>query len=229
MVDFSLIQSKIYKGYGKAAIRLGTDHSIYRSSNGINPIASGNLLGVQKISIDADLKYNKARKSGDMMWYFLPQDGLGENGSFALENYDYMVGAGTTYFIADISPDDRFSPPSCYECNAVVTVATLINSLSAGTNAYQSPKPTDPPTHIYLQNVPCAILQYGRGNKELSLKLPTSSSLPHYQIIMPVFDDIVIKVGDILSDTIGRRMQIVSAERTKKASGFRLIAIQLGT
>jgi hypothetical protein len=229
MVDFARIQNRIYYGYGKAAIRLGTDHSIYRSSNGVDPISSGNLLGTQKISIDADLKYNKARKSGDMMWYFLPEDGLGQNGSFALANYDYMVGPDTTYFIADIDPGDRLSPPSCIECNAVASIASVTNSLTPGSNGYQSYQPSSPPSNYYLTNFPCAILQYARGYKEMSLKQPTSSGLPSYQIIVPAFDDVVIKIGDILTDTTGRRMQINSAERVKRASGFRLIAMQLGT
>lgn len=226
MVDFARVQDRIYYGYGKAAIRLGTSHSIYRSADGINPITSPNLLGTQLISVDADLKYNRARKYGDMSWYFLPQDGLGTS-LFALQNYDYMVGSTVTYFIADIAPDDRLSPPLCVECNATVSIISPINPITPGANTYQAYQPGVGTQRI--QNCPASILQYSSGSKDGTLKLPSGCKLPFYQITLPDFDDVVIGSGDVLIDDEGRRMIISSAERTKKVLGFRLIAAQLGT
>jgi|SRR6185312_14329484 len=226
MVDFARVQNRIYYGYGKAAKRLGTSHSIYRSANGIDPITSPNLLGTQLISVDADLNFDRARKYGDMTWEFMPEDGLGTT-LFALQNYDYMVGAQTTYFIADIAADARLSPPLCVECNSVISISSPTASLTPGANTYQQYQKGSGTER--LRSCPAAILQYSGGSKEVTLKLPTSCKLPFYQVTLPDFDDVIIAAGDILTDDENRTMIIVSAERTKRVLGFRLIAAQLGT
>ena len=219
MVDYARIQNRIYYGYGKAAIRLGTTNSIYRSSNGINPIQSGNLIGAQLIGFDQDYKYTKARKYGDMTWQFLPQNGL------ALEVYDYLVGSEFTYFIVDVIPDGRLSPPLCVECNDSISIFSPSNApLVAGSNPIQ--QFTNYGATL-VQNAPVALLEHTRFDTN-NLKLPTSVKLPMYEITMPDFDDIEIMPGHFLIDSIGRRMVIISAEQTKKSLGFRLIAAQQG-
>lgn len=101
MVDFARVQNRIYYGYGKAATRLGTNHDIYRTTNPINPIQAANFFATQLFSVDQNLKYMSPKKYGDLIWQFLPFNGL------VLQNYDYFVNSTTTYFIADIAPTDR--------------------------------------------------------------------------------------------------------------------------
>ncbi len=225
MANFARIQNRIYYGYGKAAIRLGTSHAVYRSSNGITPIQSGNLLGSQLVSMDTDLKYTKSRAYGDYTWYFLPQDGQGTT-LFALQNYDYMVGGTTTYFIIDILPDDRLSPPICVECNAIISIVAPTSSLTPGINPYQQYQ-VGVGTQILL-NCPASITA-NSGKSDNNLKLPTSCRLPFYNINIPDFDDVLVQTGDVLTDDSQRTMIIVSAERTKNVMGFRLIAAEVAT
>ncbi len=226
MVDFARVQNRIYYGYGKASLKLGVTHSIYRSADGITPIQSGNLLGTQLISIDDNLKYNKARNYGDNEWQFLPQDAQGTT-LFALQNYDYMVGPTVTYFISDVVPDDRLSPPSCVECNAVISVSLPINSIPLNSNVYQEYQHGQG-TQILL-NCPASLLERGARSGYNNLNLPSSCKLPFYEITIPDFDDVVITAGSILTDDEGRTMIISSAERTKHSLGFRIVAAQLGT
>ncbi len=227
MADFARIQNRIYYGYGKASLRLGTTHSVYRSSTGINPIASGNLLGTQLFSMDADLKYIKPRKYGDNTWQFLPQDAQGTT-LFALQNYDYLVGSTVTYFIVDILPDDRLSPPLCMQCNGIVSIfSPSSTTLTPGSGAYIEYQLGQGVTRVTA--CPASILQYSTGNKEVSLKLPTSPKLPYYQIVLPEFGGTIIKTGDMITDDAGRTMIIVSAERTTKNLGFRIVASEVAT
>lgn len=219
MVDFARVQNRIYYGYGKAAIRLGTTHDIYRSATGIDPLQPSNFFGSQLISVDQDLTYVKTRKYGDLLWQFLPFNGL------LLQNYDFFLNSDVTYYITDIVPTDRLSPPQCMECNAVVSVTIPINNLVPGVNDYQQYNPLA--GTILISNCPCAILEHGR-TAEISLKLPTSVKLPYYEVYLPDFDGVVIKPGYIVTDNIGRRMAVISAERTRRYAGFRLIAGQLG-
>src|SRR5579872_3147802 len=213
MVDFARIQNRIYYGYGKAAIRLGTEHSIYRSPDGINPIQENNFIGTQLVSMDQDYKYTKQKKYGDAVWQILPEDGL------SLNNYDFLVGPTITYYIVDIHPDDRLSPPLVVECNATINLIDPKNSLSAGTNSYQQLKTGNP----ILLNCPCSILQYTRFASN-NMKLPSSVPLPHYEISLPDFDDVFIKTGQLIYDTNGRKFAVINAERTKKNLGFRILA-----
>lgn len=225
MVDFARVRNRIYYGYGKAAKKLGVSFNIYRSPNGINPIQSGNLIGTQLIAIDDDLTYMKARRYGDNVWQFMPQDGIGST-LFALNDYDYMVGPAVTYFIADVGPPDRLSPPLCVECNDKITVVDPANALTPGINPYQQYQPSQGTTIV--SNCPVSLLQAGRGITN-NLGLPSSCKLPFYDIVMPDFDDILIKVGFIVTDSNNRRMVIVSAEQTKVVLGFRIIAAEVAT
>lgn len=222
MVDFARIQNRIYYGYGKAAIRLGTSHTIYRSANGINPIQSSNLIGTQLIGVDQDYTYTKTKKYGDPVWQILPQDGT------VLQVYDYIVGSTVTYFIVDIFSEDRLSPPVVVECNAVISsLIDPINTLTPGTNAaYQQLGQQN--TQI-LQNCPCSILQSNRTESN-TLHAPSSVKLPYYDIILPDFDDVIIKTGELLFDlTNNRKLAVIGAERTKRSLGFRIKVALEGT
>lgn len=215
MVDFARVQNRIYYGYGKAATRLGTSHAIYRSANGIDPIQQPNFLFNQLISVDENLKYTKAKKYGDMQWQFLPENGL------LLQNYDYMVSpSGIHYFIVDIIPDDRLTPPTCVECNAIISLFDLSNTLNPGGNPYQQ-FPGDKTT--ILSNCPAAVMQYTRMDMD-NMRLPTSVKMPTYSILVPDFDDVVIKSGQEIEDDKGRHMVVIVAEQTKKNLGLRIIA-----
>jgi hypothetical protein len=220
MVDFARVQNRIYYGYGKAAQRLGSSHAVYRSVDGNNPIQEANFVFNQLISIDQNYKYTSAKKYGDPIWQFLPENGL------LLQNFDYFVSpSGINYFIIDIIPDDRLTPPICVECNAILTLYRPVNTRTPGTNTYQA---FDPYTaQKILINCPVSILQHTKTDGS-NMKLPTSVKLPFYSILIPEFDDIIIKTGDVIIDDKGRRMAVINAERTKKSLGFRIVAGELG-
>lgn len=218
MVDFARIQNRIYYGYGKAAIRLGTSHDIFRTPNGINPLQATNFIGSQLIGIDTDYTYVKQKKYGEPVWQLLPEDGL------SLQNYDYLVGTDMTYFIVDIASTERLSPPIAVECNSTINLVDPKSTLTPGTNTYQQ---LQTGTTILL-NCPCSILEYTRFASN-NMKLPSSVTLPHYQIILPDFDDVIIKTGQIIYDGIGRKFAVISAERTKRNLGFRIFASLEGT
>jgi hypothetical protein len=221
MANFARIQNRIYYGYGKAAIRLGTAHNVYRSSDGNNPIQPANLLFSQLIGIDQDYTYMKAKKYGDPVWQFLPENGL------LLRNYDYFVSpSGVTYFIVDVIPDDRLNPPTCVECNAILSLYRPTNTRTPGTNPYQAFDPFTSPK--ILSNCPVSILQHSKTDAS-NMKLPTSVKLPFYNILIPEFDNIIINTGDVIVDNKGRRLVVINAEQTKKSLGFRIMAGELGT
>lgn len=220
MVDFARIQNRIYYGYTKAAIRLGTAHNVYRPLTLIDPLQTAYFLKSVLISVDQNLKYTSTRKYGDNLWQFLPVDGL------TLQNYDYFTNSTSTYFISDIAPDDRLSPPLCVQCNTKIDIARPSNlPLTPGTNAYQQYQPAS--STLIVKNCPVSFLQHGRMDAS-NMKLPTSVKLPYYAITMPDLN-LNLKTDDVVTDTRGRRLSILSAERTKKGLGFRIIVVEQGT
>lgn len=221
MANFARIQNRIYYGYGKAAQRLGTAHAVYRSADGNNPIQPANFLFNQLISIDQNYKYTSAKKYGDPVWQFLPENGL------VLQNYDYLVSPnGINYFIVDIVPDDRLNPPTLVECNAIITISDPSNApLTPGKNTYQAFNQETSPK--ILINCPASILQYTRMDSS-NMKLPTSVRLPMYSILLPDFDGVNIKTGALIVDDSGRRLSVITCEQTKKTLGLRILASEQG-
>src|ERR1017187_5435303 len=43
-MDGATLQSRLWVGYGKAALRIGTSHGVYRPSGTTNPLVIGNLI-----------------------------------------------------------------------------------------------------------------------------------------------------------------------------------------
>jgi hypothetical protein len=213
MVDFARIQQKIYKGYGKAAIRLGTSHAIYRSTDGNNPIKIGNFLFNQLVGIDQDYTYKKAKKYGDPTWQFLPENAL------LLQNFDYMVNQGNTYFIIDVMPTDRLNPILCVECNTIITVTRPTQPTGTGAVGYGGYLPATATT--LLTSCPASVLEGTKGETN-TLKLPLDTRSPYYKILLPYLGGIQLRISDLVSLPNGNRLVISSVELT--GLGWRLQA-----
>lgn len=213
MVNFARIQNKIYKGYGKAAERLGSTHAIYRSASAINPIQNPNLIGNQLISVDQDFTYVKARKYGDPTWQFMAEDGL------SLQKFDFMVNSQNTYYIVDIKPVERLNPPICVECNTTLTITRPYDALIPGNNppvSYQIGS-----AQALYTNCPASLIEGSRGDNQ-NMKLPTSVRMPLYKILLPFLGNVELKSGDIIQDAKNIRYALTSIELT--GLGYRLQA-----
>lgn len=218
MVDFARIQNRIYYGYGKAAQRLGVSHDIYRSATAIDPLNSANLIQTLFVSIDQDYTYNKPAKYGDPVWQFLPENGL------SLLNFDFMVNPDNIYYIIDVDPTDRLSPPICVECNKTITISRPSVSQQPGANGYSEYLPGT--ATILYSNCPAAMIEYSRGDNTTSMKIPTSVKMPQYKVYLPMLGDVQIITGDIVQDSNNNRFAVSSVEITDL--GYRLMAQVLG-
>jgi hypothetical protein len=204
MADFASIQNRIYYGYGKAAQRLGTTHAVYRSADGNNPIQQANFIFNQLISVDQDLTYKKAQKYNDPVWQFLPANGL------LLQNFDYFVSpSGINYFITDIVPDDRLTPPTCVECNEVITITRPTQPTGKGAVGYGGYLPGT--AEVLLTSCPASVLEGFRGEAN-ALKMPLDTRSPYYKILLPYLGDITLRISDLISLSDGTRLVISSVE-----------------
>ncbi len=215
-MDGATLQARIYSGYAKAALRIGTTFSLYRPTTATNPIATPTLLGALLASFNAmDMKYGKPNPYGKPMWYCLA------DGS-QLQEGDYLVSADMTYFIAAMQP---LLPILAVDCNRVVTAfrpqqQTGVGAVGYGGNTAQNET-------VLASGFPASILQGTKGERG-DTKLPGDVRNPWWTILLPnIPGGVVMRTDDVLTDDLGRRYTISSAEQTDL--GWRLTALETET
>lgn len=212
-MDGTKIQAKIYAGRGKAAIRIGLPCNQYRPLSAGAPLA--NLIGIINAAFNAgDSKYLVANLPGDPIWYADLDGRLTQPG-------DYLVRAsdGATWYIA---AQQQLLPIVCVECNRSVRV-TRENSVGAvGAVPYSGKLPTTETDILGAPGAlwPASILQGGR--KDPSANLPAGVKNAAWKLMLPPSVPAVLAAGDIVTDDLGRRYAIDSAELTDM--GWRITA-----
>jgi hypothetical protein len=205
MTNQASIQSKIWRGYAKAAQKLGSAYQFYRP-NGSYP---GAPLFTRTVSLNAeDMKYGKPNKYGKPTWYMVA-DGNG------LQPGDYFVGQQGTFFIAAMQP---LLPILAVECNRTVSISRVQAPTSVGTQGYGGM--TAENEVAFAAGVPCSILQGTKGEKT-EVNLPADTRLPWWVILLPASVG-EVNYGDLIIDDLGRRYVVSSAELTDL--GYRLTA-----
>lgn len=211
-MDAALLQDRIYSGYAKAALRIGTSHDIYRATTAINPIDQSNLVGNLLVGIDQNYTYEKPEKYTDQTWQILADGRL-------LQTFDYLVGA-RTYFICSMS---ALLPILVNECNRTVTIARPYEANSGGYTGYSGYLPST--ATILMQNCPATILEGTKGEAS-PVGLPTSVKMPYLKMFLPFLGNVNLKIGDIVEDEFNQRYAITSNERTDM--GWRLMIGNVG-
>jgi hypothetical protein len=229
MTNSAAIQSKIWRGYGKAAKKLGTSHQFYRPAGNLLLEGGGNLLlesggnirlevqnypGAQlfsrPVSLNAeDMKYGRPNKYGKATWYALV-DGNG------IEVGDYFIGPQGTFFISAMQ---LLLPILVVECNRVISIYKPQAQSGVGAQGYGGT--TSDNQTLLVSGVPCSILQGTKGEKsETNLAGDTRS--PWWSILMPKSVGYVAP-DDIIIDDLGQRY-IVSSNETSDL-GYRATAM----
>lgn len=208
MVTYAYIQDKIYFGYGKAAQKIGQEADIFRSSNGINPIASGNLIGQTFLSQNVVWSYEKANKYGNAVWQ-LVVDGRD------IQVFDYLITDSFTFFVIGMQP---LLPILGVECNRTVSIVRPTKPRTPGANDYGGYEIADVLT-IAL-NLPISALSGGRMENN-QFKLPLDTRSPSFTLLIPNLPEIDLRIGDLVDDNRGVRLALTSVELTD--FGYRCI------
>lgn len=208
-MDGTRLQAKIYKGYGQAAKRIGFDYQQYRATSADNPLSSA--LQTLPASFTTNFKYSAPNKYGEATWI-----GLFDGTDFAPG--DYLVGPGGTFFIAAMQAT---LPIYCVQTNRTVTLLRVSMDDGVGQVGYGGDTPeTEVPL---MQNWPASVLQGTKGEAN-ETKLPGDVRTPWWAILMPAWPGVIIRTSDILTDDLGRKYVISSAELTDM--GWRMTAMQ---
>src|SRR5579859_5191514 len=118
-MDAATLQSRIYKGYGKAALRVGYPFTLYRPTSVTNPLALANVIGAPinaSFTVDgSQFNYNKPGKHENVLWL-----GLFDGTTTKVGDYLVSTSPCQTYFIAAMQPE---LPILCVQCIHVLTVS----------------------------------------------------------------------------------------------------------
>ena len=210
-MDAQAIQNKIYKGYGIAGAKLGQPYTQYRpviaSLPAIHP--ANWLRDDLMISFNAqDMSYSRPNGYGQALWY-----GLLDGAQVAVG--DVFVGPEGTFFLPMTQLDLPFLMVTAPRTVTVSSSQTLKQTGAIGA------KPAADEC-VKQAAFPASILV---GGGSAGLDVPSDTRNPGFSVLMPAIAETVIEVNDILTDDLGRRYAVASAELTDM--GWRISATQI--
>lgn len=209
-MDGATVQSRIYKGYGKASAVLGKRFNQYRASSYQNPVSVQNRIASPTVAFNAeDMKFSKPNKYGKPTWYALFDASTSKVG-------DYLVGPSDTFFIATLQP---LLPILVVECNRTISVLRPQQQSGIGVAGYGGDTAANETP--LMTAWPASILQGTKGEKN-EVGLPGDTRTPWWSILLPYYAGVILKPSDIIADDIGRRYIISSPELTDL--GWRITA-----
>lgn len=212
-MDGEKIQLKMYKGYAKAARVVGTTYSHFRPSSASNPMDAANQLPDIKMTLNAcDMKYSKPNVYGKSTWYGIFDGTQGQP-------FDYFEGVEGIFFVAAMQ---QLLPILMVSCNRTVNV--LRPSMETGPGAIGYGGDSEGTEVPLMSNWPASVLQGSKGEKN-DVGLPGDTKNPWFNVLLPYWQGVTLRTSDIVTDDIGGRYRVSSAELTDL--GWRLTAQQV--
>lgn len=215
-MDGATLQGKIYRGYAKAAQKIGQSYNLFRPVSAAAPL--GNQVGTVTAALDSAPSYGfKApNEYGDATWFALVDDATTQAG-------DYLINGSGAYFIAG---KQFLLPVIVVECNRSLRISRQAVQGGVGAVGYGGLTGANESVVLGAANAlwPASILLGGRSQKP-DTKLPSDAKQAGWRLLLPPSVPVVIMAGDIAQDDLGRRYMVDAAELTDL--GWRLSAQEL--
>lgn len=209
-MDGATLQAKIYKGYGQAAKRIGFSYQQFRATSANNPLATMALQSLP-CSFTTNFDYSAPNKYGQATW-------LGLFDATSVQPGDFLVGHQGTYFVAAMQDT---LPIYCVQCNRTVNVLRV--SMDSGVGQIGYGGDTADTEQVLMSGWPASVLQGTKGERN-EAGVPGDTRTPWWAILMPAWDGVTLRTSDIITDELGRRYVVSSAELTDM--GWRITAMQ---
>lgn len=218
-MDAAGINAKIYKGRGLAAKRIGFPCEVFRPAAINNPLTQ-RITAIKCAFNAADSVYGKPNLYGKPVWF-------GDFDGRVTQAGDYLVRQtdGNTWFIA---AQQSLLPIVCIECPRKLRVSRAAETTSEGVTSYSGlSSPVDLPDVLGTPDFlwPASILIGGRVNA--STGLPAGVREAAWSVLLPPSVPITLQSSDIITDDLGRRFTIESAERSDL--GYRMLCTEVHT
>lgn len=200
-MDAATLQQRLYKGYAKAAQYIGPLYNVFRPSDPLSPFSGGPVATLNASFNAMDMSYGKPNLYGKPLWYALV------DGTQTMVG-DYLINDSQTFFIAAMQP---ILPILAVDCNRTISVLRPQQQDGVGAVGYGGD--TDANETPLMTGWPASVLQGTKGEKG-EVNLPGDVRNPWWAMLMPAFPGVVLQSADIVTDDIGRRYIISSAELT---------------
>lgn len=204
-MDAALIQTKIYQGRGKAALRIGLACNVFRPVEAADPLTNQVTTLLAAFNV-RDPGYLKADNFGTSVWY------ADYDGTFTQAG-DYLVrqSDGAIWYVAEQA---QLLPIVMVSCDRKLYVKrpAAVASQTVGVLPYQGLQPSSEVNALGTPGTPwpCSILLGGRALN--ATPLPAAVKEGGWRILLPPSVPITLLAADILTDDLGRRFIIESAE-----------------
>lgn len=210
-MDAAKLRNKVYIGYGKAAQRIGYVAQQFRATSAFNPLQTTPLQSLNA-SFTTNFNYNAPNKYGQATWL-----GVFDGRQFVVGDFLSSPEDGV-FFVAAMQTT---LPIYCVQANRIISVLRTSQSDSGGVIGYGG---TTAENEVALMaGWPASILNGTKGEKS-PVNLPADAKTPWYLLLFPSYGDIILRTSDVITDDIGRRYIVSSAELTDM--GWRVTAMQ---
>jgi hypothetical protein len=202
-MDGARLQGLIYKGYGKAAARIGLQTDQYRAKSASSPLATTNKIQTLPVSFNAqDWKYMSPNKYGNAVWYAVM------DATSTLQG-DYLSNAvDGTFFVASLQTN---LPITAVQCNHTLNMTRPAQPTGVGAVGYSGDIAAT--ETALMTGWPASVLM-SRGGRQPDASLPADASGGGWEILFPQWAPVVLRPGDIATDETGRRYLFSTCELT---------------
>lgn len=224
MTSFVRIQGKVFKGYAKAASKLGSNYCVYRSTTGMDPISFGNLIATIPVSANVSWNYMKANKYGNSVWQLLIDGRIVNVGDYLVEVSTINDILPSTFFVA---AKQELLPMLGIGCDRIISVTRPAYKSAAtkgniGTAGYRRKDAV-----TIMSNCPASFIMTSKGETN-PIALPSDPKLSWFICFLPYLGDVYIHLGDIIEEaSTGQRYFVMNNEKTDL--GWRLLIQVLGS
>jgi hypothetical protein len=204
-MDGTLLQTKVYGGFAKAAQRVGLDYAVYRPASASNPTDPARQIATLRaqftIHSSTNFSFIKPSDYNAPLYHALVDPTL-------LHVGDYLIGPQGTFFIASLTPS---MPPLAVNCNRVITAWLPGPQVGAGPSGYGGTISSTPGSvadgvnneTAVMTSWPASVLLRSRATKDAYLPADTGSGM--FRALVPAWPGVILRTTSIFSDDLGNR------------------------
>jgi hypothetical protein len=216
-MDDLILQDRLNRAAGRAASLTGAPHDLLRPVNTVAPLGPGNrILKLHVTFLPLGGRHTRPVTFGDTLWEAVLDSAYTRPGDLLRR-----IDTGSIYFIAAQQP---LLPVLCVRASRRLDITRPAAPSATGLNAYGGTVTATDTT--LATGWPASVLVgagQGTGQSGIAADLPAGT----WQVLLPVSLNLTLRIGDRLTDDLGRTAVIATSELSDL--GWRLQAQQANT
>lgn len=211
-MDAATLQAKIINGYRQAALRTGYGFDVYRPNGPSDPLSPDkkirSALPAAFLSANTqDFNFNRSNSRENVDTHCMAD-------ITGLQNFDIFTNPQIgTYFLSQAPMIAPNVPPRAISCSQTVEVTRAAPQAGFGAQPYGgSIVATEIP--LMTGGWPASIISSGARGEGSEVNLPGDVRIPGFSICLPFVPGVILHMGDFITDNVGRRFIVSSAELT---------------